>query len=229
MKKITVFGYIFATLSIIAPYVAFCVSTEVGNADTFHMPGMLGYTWIMWLFIPIGIISIVLGICLKRRKGKCLFNLIAGGLAVFLLFTFGSFRFIFAQTVSYDNSCFENVETKLNYQLSDEVQVAAQLSDDYTTVYAKINKDYAKHIVDKKVQTDTYWSHSLPTALKGVLPSVEQAMSSVYQYFIVYNETLREFNKTPQRSGTYKFVYVMYNIEKGEFLLLDNYSVQFVV
>ena len=68
MKKINNLGMILLIASIISPFIAFIISDVVGESDIFDMAGIIRYMWIMWLFIPIPIGSLIVGIVLYNNK-----------------------------------------------------------------------------------------------------------------------------------------------------------------
>lgn len=66
----------------------------------------------MLLFIPIGILSILIGIKLKKNKQNYKKNFIAAFICIPLLLIFGSYRLISKNVVSYDVNKVSTIEKK---------------------------------------------------------------------------------------------------------------------
>lgn len=80
---------------------------------------MVKYLWIFWLWLPIPILSLVLGFKYKKQGLKCTKNIVAGFIIGFLLLIYGSFSFIFKDFNDYTNSIFvitqDEHTDKINY------------------------------------------------------------------------------------------------------------------
>lgn len=70
MKKEMTFSNIIFWLTLISPLLSFALVCKIGEADIFSIAGMVRYSWVMLLFIPIGILSILIGFKLKANKQK---------------------------------------------------------------------------------------------------------------------------------------------------------------
>ena len=46
--------------------ISFSLAALIGEADIFGVAGIIRYSWIMWLFIPVGVLSILIGMELKK-------------------------------------------------------------------------------------------------------------------------------------------------------------------
>lgn len=68
--------------------------------------GFFKNTWVFWLWLPIPILSVLLGIKYKKYGIKCNKNIIAGLLVGFSLLIYGSFFLLFKDINNFDNSLF---------------------------------------------------------------------------------------------------------------------------
>ena len=68
MKKYRVLGNLLFWMTLISPLFSFQIVCLLGEVDIFQTSGMIRYTWVMLFFIPIGILSILIGIKLKKNK-----------------------------------------------------------------------------------------------------------------------------------------------------------------
>ena len=90
-KKRKTLGNILFVLALLSPMVSFILSSRIGEVEIFGMAGMLKYTWVMWLFIPICVLSILIGIQLKKNNQGYKKNLIVGCICLVPLVLFGSY------------------------------------------------------------------------------------------------------------------------------------------
>lgn len=70
MKKEISLAKMLFWLTLISPMISFSLACLIGEADIFGITGMIRYSWIMLLLIPIGILSILIGIKLKNNNQK---------------------------------------------------------------------------------------------------------------------------------------------------------------
>ena len=53
-----ILGNILFWTTLISPIVSFSIASMIGEANIFGVAGIIRYSWVMLLFIPIGILSI---------------------------------------------------------------------------------------------------------------------------------------------------------------------------
>ena len=70
MKKEKVLGNILFWMTLISPMISFSLASMIGEAEIFGVAGIIRYSWLMILFIPVGILSILIGLQLKKNKQK---------------------------------------------------------------------------------------------------------------------------------------------------------------
>ena len=75
MKKEKVLGNILFWMTLISPMISFSLASMIGEAEIFGVAGIIRYSWLMILFIPVGILSILIGLQLKKNKQKYKKNL----------------------------------------------------------------------------------------------------------------------------------------------------------
>lgn len=96
MKKIKIIANILFWITLVSPMVSFSLASIIGEADIFGVAGIVRYSWVMWFFIPIGILSIIVAGKLKQAKLKYKKNYVVAFICLPLLILFGSYRFIFS-------------------------------------------------------------------------------------------------------------------------------------
>ena len=114
MNKKRILGNILFWATLISPIVSFSIASMIGEANIFGVAGIIRYSWVMLLFIPIGILSILIGFKLKNSTQKYKKNFIVSFICLPLLIIFGSYRFIFNSVVSYDVNEVSIIEEKIH-------------------------------------------------------------------------------------------------------------------
>ena len=70
MDKKRTLGNILFWTTLISPMLSFSLVSMIGESNIFGVAGIIRYSWVMLLFIPIGILSILIGFKLKNSKQK---------------------------------------------------------------------------------------------------------------------------------------------------------------
>jgi len=106
-NNIKVFMIILFILTILSLWGALFTWSLVGikSENSFGFD-LFKYMWVFWLWLPIPILSIILGFIFKSKGVKCTKNIVAGFIIGFLLLIYGSFSFIFKDLNDYTNSIF---------------------------------------------------------------------------------------------------------------------------
>ena len=79
--------------------------------------GFIKNTWVFWLWLPIPVLSIVLGFKYKKQGVKCKKNIIGGFIIGILLLIYGSFSLIFRDLNDFTNSIFVITEDEHTEQI----------------------------------------------------------------------------------------------------------------
>lgn len=227
MNKRKIIGNILFIATLCSPVVAFSISTLVGEPNIFGIPGMLRYTWIMWFFIPIGVCSFIAGVLLKRNNQKYKKNYVIAFICVPLLMLFGSYRFIFAHTVSYDVESVIRVEEAVDINLPHNVKVATNIYGNYNISYVQIVSQQEEKTFEEDIASNPLWVAEMSTYVKGILSDVIEIEIEDFDYFLFYNITDNEYNQYPN-VGNYDCVFMAYNMQQNRLILIDDYKITIV-
>lgn len=189
--------------------------------------------WILFLFSPIPLSSVVLGFVLKSKGYKYLKNLIIGIIMLTLLCVYGSFTYIFANTYDHSDKQIVKVEQILRIDIPEHKQVITQdhtsekpLNSGEILYYSSdvyFEEDVAS-VFEKQLSTDEKWLYSVPNELIGITSSLG---SDSYDYELIYNADTYEFNALPDQSDTYHFLNILYNEEYNHMLIIE-YDINYV-
>lgn len=220
MKRIKTIGNALFWITLISPVISFSIASTVGEASIFGVAGIIRYSWVMWLFIPLGVLSILIGEKLKKCKQRYKKNYIVGLVCVPLLIILGSYRFIF-NNISYDVSKVAAVERITKIDLPNQVKIATNKFESYEVSYLKvINKD-EKKVFEDELNISSQWTTQLSSKLKSLLPFDVQYELENFDRFVFYNTTKNEYNIYPS-DGEGHCIFVAYDYETQRLIILDD-------
>lgn len=224
MNKKRILGNILFWTTLISPIVSFSIASMIGEANIFGVAGIIRYSWVMLLFIPIGILSIVIGFKLKNSTQKYKKNFIVSFICLPLLIIFGSYRFIFNSVVSYDVNEVSIIEEKINFEIPDDIKVATNKLDLYDISYLKILNSESKDMFEQEVENNQLWQKELQPEIKSLLPLNIQYESEIFEYFVFFNITSNEYN-IPPLSGQYECIFIAYDCDLQRLIILNDYKI----
>lgn len=224
MKKIKFFGNILFWLTLISPPISFALICLIGEANIFGVAGMVRYSWVMWLFIPVGIMSVIISIILKNSNQNFKKNLIIVFICLPLLLIFGSFRFIF-NNVSYDVSKIAAIEDKINIEIPHEIKVTTNKFDLYDVTYTKITNIDSKKFFEQEIRNSRVWQSELNSKIKSLLPLDIQYETEAFDYFVFYNVTDDKYNQD-SINGECEIIFVAYDCDLQRLIILDGYGIK---
>lgn len=212
-------------LTLISPMLAYALAGMIGEVEIFHNEGIIRYSWIMLLFIPIGIISILIGWRLKQKKQKYKKNYIIAFICIPLLILMSSYSFLTKKFgISYDVDKIYNIENKTNIDLPHQIKIATGKYDSYIISYLKITDENEKNSFEQNIQNNELWENQLGSKISSLLPYNIQAEISNFDYFVFYNVTNNEYNLYPY-DGEYECVCIAYDCEMHRMIIVDELKV----
>lgn len=223
MKKIKIFANILFWLTLISPLISFALASIVGESAIFGVSGIVRYSFVMWLFIPFGIISILLGKKLKDSGEKYKANYIIAFICIPLLLIFGSYRFIF-NGVTYDDSRIEALEEATALELPENVKVANMDFESYSVSYLKITDSDEQNAFETAIKDNALWTSSLSSKIKNTLPFDIQVELDSFDSFVFYNSSSGEYNIYPL-AGEYSCIFVAYDRELQRLIVIKDYPI----
>lgn len=223
MKRLKNYGNILFWITLISPIISFALASLIGEVKIFGVAGIIRYSWIMWLFIPIGILSILVGIKLKKIKKNYKKNFIIAFICVPLLIILGSYRFIFSN-VSYNTDKVISIEQATNLNLPNKIKIATNEFNSYNLSYLKIINKESQEEFEQELKVNTLWEKELNLKIKSLLPFDIQFEVEAFDYFVFFNLTNKEYNIFPS-DGEYNCIFIAYDYELQRLIILDNLKI----
>lgn len=225
-KILSVILFVASLLSIVG---ALVLVGEVSSKNNLFIEN----TWLFFLFTPIPIASIVLGLILKSKNYKYKKNIIAGIIMVILLCIYGSFSFIFANVYEHNDEPIIKIEQTMGIDIPTHTQINTQ---DWTKGTQSVSRGYIYSTSDiyfekseveefeKQVATDDRWLSTVSNDLIGI--SSPFGDYGISDYTLIYNVDTSEYNVLPQHSGTFRFINIMYNTEENQMKIIE-YDIEY--
>lgn len=193
------------------------------------------------VFLPLPILSVILGVVLRKKGIRWKRNVIFGSIiAAILAFSAGiNFLSGLIDRLDFsrpgDTAYLEQVEDTLSIDFPELESIS-----DYehsSGGYSPMNGQ-ERHICygwvseadmpqfAQQIESDNRWLTRLPTVLRGLLPP------GIYLYagerVLLYNMDTGEYNAVPGQPGTYRFLCVQYDPESGS-LDIYEYEIEYIV
>ena len=216
---------IFLILTFCCQLLGLLVMSFLGDVNTFSSAGFLRYTWIMWLFLPIPIITFILALLLKKNNQKYVFRIVVAIIVTFLLFVFGSYRFLFNSVLSYDPRLVDAVEEKMGLDLPESIEVGAMDRGNCLEICVKITDDKERQEFERKISNEQMWTSDLNNGIGYLLPPDYQMRykNGSYEYVIFYNVTENKFNEYPTNENC-EYIFVLYDTDNCVMVIIQQKS-----
>ncbi len=177
--------------------------------------------WMLFLFLPLPILSIVYGIYLKKKKFRNKGNIVTGIIFVFILCLAGSSSFNMGDYYYYsDMSRLTKWEEKIQVDFPDNGEIVTSVNDPemeeiegYYVQNAVRFDEAGKNAFMREIASDERWVSEFPDSLSPCFDG--GYYESVLDYNLLYNVTTGEVNTPPKKSGEYRFVLFKYLREDG--------------
>ena len=191
-------------------------------------------TWLFFLLTPIPISSIILGFLLKSKNYKYKKNVIVGIIMAALLCIYGSFSFIFANVYDHSDEPILRAEQTTGLDIPEHKQISTQ---DWTKGTQSVSRGYIYYTSDiyfensavadfeKQLAKDDKWLSSVSNDLIGITSPMNDY--GFYDYVLVYNVDTTEYNTLPNRNGKYRFINILYRVEKNQMKIVE-YDIDYV-
>lgn len=188
----------------------------VSEINPQHGFNFIRNAWVFWCWLPIPVLSIILGFKYKNAGFKCTKNIVGGFIIVFLMLIYGSFCLMptFEQDYNKIDAYKNYIDAPLPNNGELEIQNWGTYFDEDKTNYTIINVYYDKEDVNDLVngiENSNNWilSKEIKSELKILIPS--QLKSDFDAYYSIYNKTTNEYNTLPTIAGNYEIYAMKYD------------------
>lgn len=188
--------------------------------------------WYFYLFLPIPILSIILGFLCRRKGYKTTKNIVTGFIFAGLFLIYGSFTWIFAPEQTLDFQYVAEISTQIDFTLPTEGRIEAHdwgntESSPYTQQETRIQltddaqiQSFENAIADSEKWTDP----SANQLLSVLLPYFVQLSYHTQDFILLYNVDQKTYNTLPTQPGTYSFIYISY-LADNHLITIEEYTI----
>lgn len=216
-------------LTILSVPLSFLLVAFLGEIFIFSIYGILSYSWIFLLFIPIPLLSFICYVKSKTNQYKDKKSIAI--LSFILLVVFG-FSGIINNDISYDNRIINEINNKTSLNIPNNLKVINCDKKDYIMGYAKILDKETKNSFHDDVYTSNLWltniddlQNDLPHTITLELTSPVDKYS--FDYFVLYNITTNTFNSLDnENDNPQNIIFIAYSSNVGRIMYFYNYSVK---
>lgn len=183
------------------------------------------YFWIAWCFLPIPLIFIILsfkwGMQCNNKK-----NLVYGFLVIFLLGFIGAFSLFFNDDNIY------RYNDIIGFTVPDSKRVGSNYSvfEGNKSEFSHITINYMEENTDyllEKIKDNSNWitDKDIVESLSLIIP-LDSFMGDNTTYYLIYNETAKEYNKLPEDKGKYTISAIKYS-DSSKILEFNSYTINY--
>lgn len=208
------------TLLFIFTLITFYIASSVATNLSINTERM----WTMWLWLPIPILSIILGFKYKKKGYKCQKNILAGFIIGFLLLVFGAYTFFFPNE-DYQN--FLELESIINVDLPKQgIYTKTPWEYGYfkkLITHTTIFEEYEK-LEDEIMNSKTWLSNQeLNSGLQIFISPFNSCGDETICYYSFYIKDIHQYNTLPAENGNYHIYAMTYNTNLHE-LVIDEFD-----
>ena len=215
-------------ITILALPISFAICTIVGEVEIFSYLGLIRYIWIMLLFIPIPVFSLIVCVFSKVKREKYKLSLAITIISLSLIVIIGNYGVFTRNMINYENTHVLKIEDKMNYNFPDEIKVASLDYGEYILTYTKINNPNSISNFENIISDDDLWNQQVSTKIKGCLPLSLSSEISQIDYYLVYNVTKNSYGIDSFDSTENEMIFVGYDKELSRLIMISEFSVKVI-
>lgn len=162
-------------------------------------------------FLPVPLLSIIVGLLLNKNKIHNKKNIVCGVIIGFIMLIYGFFPTIFGNV----SNNIDSLEAQLGFEFPQAAGMNYNISSDTSggqlTLATMSFEESTANDFEEFMQNDHRWIKGSNKDFAKVIP--ENIATFPTDYFLLYNTTTSEFGKIPENDGQYQLIYVAYNSE----------------
>lgn len=226
MKKI---ASLLVLASIVSLPVSFSIAALIGQPEIYGLGGLLRYVWVMWLAIPVGVATILVGLRQKANGANYKGIVAVGVVSVAFLLLIGSY--CFAPGNVYDSEALQPITDISDFAFPNNVKAAISPYGDYTLCKGMVFET-DRTPFEKQLRSSEKWTTQIDPMIKKlmplmVVPELESSLQISYDLFLFRNLDTGEYNVVPEKYDETPCVFIAYDCETGRFLIVSDYTINY--
>ena len=225
-KSVDDLMFVLFVLTILSLFMGSWVASFISNNSVGL--GFVKNMWVLWCFLPIPILSIILGFRYRSKGVKCTKNIVAGFIIGLLLLVYGAFCFFPVESNDYSEiyeySNIVGAELPKNGEFG--IHHIDDLFYDDKRNYTNITVDYSKEddtSLVRDIKNSNHWfvSDIIQSKLKIFIPFEFGHGDNIY--YSIYNKTLQQYNELPEVPGEYE-IYAMFYDTSNHYMKIHSFT-----
>lgn len=221
-KKIKLLMLILFICTIITLWIAFFTVLLITSINDGNMNNTFENMWIMYLFLPIPLLSIILGIKYKRVGIKCKKNIVAGFIIAILLIIYGSFTNIYKTIDTGEPFNREEYEKFIRTDLPkngvfQRIEWNSSYLENHISNFIDFENNEELRNFNEFIKNSDEWNlyDNLSSSLEIFLTPFKKINNEECYYFI-YIKELNLYNELPKESGVYSIISMEYDLNNSQ-------------
>lgn len=230
MKIVMLLLLILSILSLPVAFYTVITYSEIHNVQGIDF---IQFCWLFWIYLPIPILSIIIGYIYQKKGVNCSKNILIGFIVSILIFIFGLFTFVFPDLPDnqYDDySVINNYKQIMGVEIPNIGQLKIMTLKSFNvrnisnlTIITVNYEQQDTDVLASEIKNNNNWilSTELPSTLEKLVPTAFASNNNIYYLF--YNKTLDEYNTLPLNSVNYEVFTIKYDISKKILIIYSFY------
>lgn len=226
-QNVDKFIKVLSILTCLSVPVSFLLVIILGEIFVFSIYGILRYSWIFLLFIPIPLLSFIF--CAKSKTNQYKDKKSVAILSFVLIVVLG-FSGIVNNNVSYDNEIINEINNKTSLEIPNNLKIVNYDKKNYIVGYAKIIDEDTKSSFQDYVYLSNLWLANIDDLEKDLPRTIRSNLNSTakysFKYFILYNITTDTFNSIDtENDKPQNIIFIACNTSVGRIMYFYNYCI----
>lgn len=227
-KNVDKFIKVLSILTCLSVPVSFLLVIILGEIFVFSIYGILRYSWIFLLFIPIPLLSFIF--CAKSKTNQYKDKKSVAILSFVLIVVLG-FSGIVNNNVSYNNEIINEINNKTSLEIPNNLKIVNYDKKDYIIGYAKITDKETKNSFQNYVYLSNLWLTNIDDLKNDLTYTITSNLNSAFtkysfKYFILYNITTDTFNSIDTENDKQQnIIFIACNTSVGRIMYFYNYCI----
>ena len=227
-KNVNKFIKVLSILTCLSVPVSFLLVIILGEIFVFSVYGILRYSWICLLFIPIPLLSFIF--CAKSKTNQYKDKKSVAILSFVLIVVLG-FSGIVNNNVSYDNEVINEINNKTSLDIPNNLKIVNYDKKNYIVGYAKIIDKETKNNFQDYVYLSNLWLTNIDDLEKDLPRTIRSNLNNTFakysfKYFILYNITTDTFNSIDtENDKPQNIIFIACNTNVGRIMYFYNYCI----
>ena len=185
----------------------------------------LNYFGVAWYFLPIPLISIILSFKWEKRCNNHK-NLVYGFLTIFLLGFMGAFSLLFNDEDIYRYNDIIGFTVPNSRLLGSNYSAFDGDKSEFKHITINYREENTDNLIEE-IKNNSNWitDKEVVESLSLIIP-LDSFVGDNTTYYLIYNETTKEYNKLPDDNGKYTISAIKYS-DSSKILEFNSYTINY--